>query len=145
MISRGSPGSVSRLVCLFSVAESTTGIGNWNNRRAQPQQGGSEMGYPGSPGTQKHRPQSAGTWGKHLCTDLICCSSLLHKGGAAASIPELFNVLAVSWGNLPFSSWPSVVKYAQTARFAAPQPVCFVSTFWYSRVNLKLQLLFCCR
>lgn len=48
------------------------------------------MGYPGSPGTQKHRPQSAGTLGKHSCTGLICCSSLPHEGGAAASIPELF-------------------------------------------------------
>lgn len=80
---------MSWLVLLFSVAESTTGIGNWNNWRAQPQQGGSEMGYPGSPWAQKHHPQSAGRLGKHSFTDFICCSSPLHERGAAASTREL--------------------------------------------------------
>lgn len=78
------PRSVSWLLLLFSVPESTTGIGNWNDRRAQPQQGGSEMGYPSSPGAQKHHPQSAGRLPKSSFTDFICCSSPLHERGATA-------------------------------------------------------------
>lgn len=90
-IYRGSPGSMSRLVLLlFSVPESTTGIRNWNDWRAQPQQGGSEMGYSGSPWTQKHHPQPTGRLGKLSFTDFICCSSPLRERGAATSTRELF-------------------------------------------------------